>query len=173
MNKNQVFNTFHKRALQAALRKWWNLELQHFTHPIALTLTLKQCIRVSEGFVKIDKIAASRNVSHFLNRVNKRVYGTSSRRHGKRLSCLPVVEHDEVHRMHYHLLLDRPGRYTDAEFEALIRECWQKTAWSDKQIYYQADADEGWISYITKHSTKSDFDESIDLGNCNLPRTAE
>jgi hypothetical protein len=133
-----------------------------------LTLTMKQSVRINGIFVWIDRIQASTNLSRFLNRLNKAVYHTASSRHRKRLNCLAVVEHDEVHRMHYHLLLDRPERYTDTEFEALISACWQKTIWSDEQINYQAGADEGWVSYITKYHTKPDFMESIDLRNCSL-----
>jgi hypothetical protein len=167
MNIDQEQAIFSDRKLQAELRDWY--DISQFDHPTAITLTMKQGIPGTHGWIRIDKITASQNLRYFLNRLNKKVFGSASHRHKRKLNCLPVIEHDEVRRMHYHLLLDCPEHLSDQAFETLVRTCWRQTAWASEQVHYEPSANAGWLLYISKFATKLDFIDHIDLENCHYP----
>src|SRR3977135_637803 len=62
-----------------------------------VTLTLKQARQPhSGGWVKIDDYRCRQAFRHFMNLLNRAVYGATFRRHGKRLRVLPVPEKGEV-----------------------------------------------------------------------------
>ena len=62
-----------------------------------VTLTLKQARQSDNGvWVKIDDYPCRRAFRHFMNLLNRSVYGTAFRRYGKRLRVLPVLEKGEV-----------------------------------------------------------------------------
>jgi len=63
----------------------------------AVTLTLKQGHQADgTGWVKIDHYQCRQAFRHFMNLLNKAVYGSAFRRYGKRLRVLPVLEKGEV-----------------------------------------------------------------------------
>src|SRR5260370_14167233 len=58
-----------------------------------VTLTLKQALQPDRGsWVKIDDNRCRQAFRHFMNLLNRAVYGSAFRRHGKRLRVLPVLE---------------------------------------------------------------------------------
>src|SRR5258708_38996210 len=58
-----------------------------------VTLTLKQALQPDRGgWVKIDDYRCRQAFRHFMNLLNRAVYGSAFRRHGKRLRVLPVLE---------------------------------------------------------------------------------
>jgi hypothetical protein len=62
-----------------------------------VTLTLKQARQCERGaWIKIDDYACRQAFRHFMNVLNRAVYGAAFRRHGKRLRVLPVLEKGEV-----------------------------------------------------------------------------
>ena len=62
-----------------------------------VTLTLKQGHQPdSGGWVKIDDYRCRQAFRHFMNLLNRAVYGSAFRRYGKRLRVLPVLEKGEV-----------------------------------------------------------------------------
>jgi hypothetical protein len=62
-----------------------------------VTLTLKQGHRADSGsWIKVDHYQCGQAFRHFMNLLNKKVYGSACRRHGKRLRVLPVLEKGEV-----------------------------------------------------------------------------
>jgi len=62
-----------------------------------VTLTLKQAWQPDRGgWVKIDDYRCRQAFRHFMNLLNRAVYGSAFRRHGKRLRVLPVLEKGEV-----------------------------------------------------------------------------
>jgi len=62
-----------------------------------VTLTLKQARQPdSGGWVKIDDYRCRQAFRHFMNLLNRAVYGAAFRRHGKSLRVLPVLEKGEV-----------------------------------------------------------------------------
>jgi hypothetical protein len=62
-----------------------------------VTLTLKQARQSERGaWVKIDDYPCRQAFRHFMNLLNRAVYGAAFRRYGKRLRVLPVLEKGEV-----------------------------------------------------------------------------
>src|SRR5437764_15446081 len=61
-----------------------------------VTLTLKQAWQPDRGgWLKIDDYRCRQAFRHFVNLLNRAVYGSAFRRHGKRLRVLPVLEKGE------------------------------------------------------------------------------
>ena len=62
-----------------------------------VTLTLKQAFHPdSGGWVRIDDYRCRQAFRHFINLLNRAVFGAAFRRYGKRLRVLPVLEKGEV-----------------------------------------------------------------------------
>jgi hypothetical protein len=62
-----------------------------------VTLTLKQARQSDSGcWVKIDDYRCRQAFRHFMNLLNRAVYGAAFRRYGKMLRVLPVLEKGEV-----------------------------------------------------------------------------
>ncbi|BBD98198.1 hypothetical protein SAMIE_1016990 [Sphingobium amiense] len=148
------------------------VNLQRFSFPFAVTLTLKQGIAGVGGFAgryqKIDMYEARKNFRHFMNLLNRQVYGKATARYGKRINVLPVIEGGNGVRVHYHLILDCPRPELELEYPAMIRDCWSRTPWGYNEIHIQSLCDEGWVSYISKLQSKVVYDESFDWENSHL-----
>jgi hypothetical protein len=142
----------------------------------AVTLTLKQA-RLSEGgtWVRIDDYSCRQAFRHFMNLLNRAVYGAAFRRHGKRFRVLPVLEKGEVRsrslrssehrtsgRWHVHCAIESPSHFDAIALEGLIRECWAKVEWGYDQILVRDGANAGWINYMLKDRQKSGFDGLFD-----------
>ena len=141
-----------------------------------VTLTLKQGHQPdSGGWVKIDDYRCRQAFRHFMNLLNRAVYGAAFRRYGKRLRVLPVLERGEVHaralrpwergtsgRWHIHCAIELPSHVDAIALEKLIRDCWAKVAWGHGRILVREDANAGWISYMLKDRQKSEFDGFLD-----------
>ena len=133
---------------------------------LSITLTMKQ---FCDG-ESLDEINASRNMRHFLSRLNKTVFGSSFQRFDLRVNVMPVQECTE--RIHYHLLIEIPtyrnGTDVDREsFEMEMKECWQKTKFGywETCIKRLDDADSllKWSNYITKF--KNNDSDQLDWEN--------
>lgn len=156
----------HAYSIQNSLRQWFQLD--RWTHPFAATLTLKQLIAgdggVSSAVETLTPAIASRNLRHFLNVLNGRVYGKAAQRFGKRLQVFPVLEGGGGKRLHYHLAIDCPRDDLLEAFPAMIVTTWRKTLWGyDQTVVTPCDA--GWFTYMTKLRDKPDFASSIDWMN--------
>jgi hypothetical protein len=160
-----------RSALQASFRKWVNIET--WQAPFAATLTLRQCITVWDGHqsvrVALTEQSASQNFRHFLNKLNRSVYGKAAQRFGKGVSVIPVLEGDADKRLHYHAIIDCPRAELIADLPVIVAEAWRSTQWGYHQTDIQAGADRGWLNYMTKLRDKPDFADSIDWMNFHLP----
>ena len=99
-----------------------------------VTLTLKQGRQADgSGWIKIDHYQCRQAFRHFMNLLNKAVYGSAFRRHGKRLRVLPVLEKGEVRarslrrwergtsgRWHIHCAIELPPHFDAFALETLI-----------------------------------------------------
>lgn len=152
MSNRQLFETVRS-----------SISLEHFENPMAVTLTMK---RKASG-LQCDHVQASRNFRHFMNRVNRRIFGSASKRYGKKLRVFPVIESNAEGRLHYHALIDRPARIAATDFDGLIREEWSQTALGYREIDIKSVQDDGWLSYLCKSRQKSSgLLDSIDWDNC-------
>jgi hypothetical protein len=158
-------------ALQSSLRDW--LSLERWRQPFAVTLTLRQCVTVPNGTmptkVWLTDTAATQNLRHFLNKLNRTVFGKAALRFGRGVGCIPILEGGSFKRLHYHAMLDCPRSDLTAEFPLLVAEHWRSTQWGYWQIDCQSDPDEGWLTYMTKFRDKPNFADAIDWTNLRLP----
>ena len=137
--------------------------------PHAITLTLKQA---SANNGRIDEIKASDTLKHFCNRVNRSLLGRSAVRNGQRLPCFSVYEGTVDVRPHYHLCLDRPSDITYERFVAEIHTAWAATHFGYREIEVKPCTNvDGWLEYMTKRRTKTDFQSSIDWNNTTRVRS--
>jgi hypothetical protein len=141
-----------------------------------VTLTLKQARQCEMGaWIKIDDYPCRQAFRHFLNLLNREVYGAAFRRYGKRLRVLPVLEKGEVHttalrswergasgRWHIHCAIELPSHLDAIALEKLIRRCWAKVELGYGRILVRDCADAGWINYMLKDRQKSEFDGFVD-----------
>ena len=142
----------------------------------AVTLTLKQGHQADGGgWIKIDHYQCRQAFRHFMNLLNKAVYGSAFRRHGKRLRVLPVLEKGEVRarslrrwergtsgRWHVHCAIELPPHFDAFALETLIGDCWAKVELGYGRILVRDGANAGWINYMLKDGQKSEFDGLLD-----------
>ncbi len=138
-------------------------------NPINLTLTEKQ---VFNG-VYIDDVISERNYRHFQNIINRKVFGNSSQRFGKKLQSLVVREVSGSGRHHLHVIMEVPDTMGFQEFSQLIRKSWVSTSYGYGEIDIVLPADDdmkdGYLKYIMKHRTKpSGVLDSIDWINSTV-----
>jgi hypothetical protein len=142
-----------------------------------VTLTLKQARQLDSGvWTRIGDYPYRQAFRHFMNLLNREVYGAAFRRHGKRLRVLPVLEKGEVGaralrswergtsgRWHIHCAIELPPHFDAVALERLIRQCWAKVEWGHGRILVRDGANGGWISYMLKGRQKSEFDGVLDF----------
>jgi hypothetical protein len=141
-----------------------------------VTLTLRQARQSDRGaWVKIHDYPCRRAFRHFMNLLNRAVYGAAFRRYGKRVRVLPVLEKGEVRacalrswergtsgRWHIHCAIELPSHFDAVALENLIRDCWAKVEWGCARILVRDGANAGWINYMLKDRQKSEFDGLLD-----------
>ena len=130
-------------------------------NPFALTLTLKQ-----RQFNKsLDLIQVSVTIRHFLNRLNRAIFGNASKRYKKSIQFVPVIEYGPDTRYHIHAIIDCPLRLNQTNLQTKIQTAWDNTDYGYSHIHLQPIQNDGWTNYITKFSTKPDYALSIDWEN--------
>jgi hypothetical protein len=167
-----------------AIRPSSLLSVDHWRAAHDLTLTLKQARKSNdERWIKIDQYECSRAFRHFMNLLNRAVYGNAFKRHRKRLRVLPVLEggvlpmlpefpKEVAKRWHIHCAIEPPAHMDATGFERLICECWSKVDWGYRRTLVRDSANDGWIDYMLKPWQKSDFydwSDSIDWENLYNP----
>ena len=141
-----------------------------------VTLTLKQARQSDSGaWVRTDEYPCRQAFRHFMNLLNRAVYGPAFRRYGKRLRVLPVLEKGEVRapalcswqrgtygRWHIHCAIESPSHLDAVALEKLIRHCWAKVECGCGRILVRDGANAGWISYMLKDQQNSEFEGPLD-----------
>jgi len=132
-----------------------------WTNPFALTLTLKQ-----RQFNKsLNLIQVSITLRHFLNRLNRAIFGNASKRFNKSIQFVPVIEYGPDTRYHVHAIIDCPTKLNNITLQSKIVSAWNKTDYGYNHIHLQPIHNDGWTDYITKFNTKPDYALSIDWEN--------
>jgi len=152
-------------------------DLSNWNQPFAGTFTMKQGQKIYNPngrpvSVKLDYDKVIQNFRHFLNVINKKVYGNATKKLGRKLRVIPVIEYSPSMRSHIHFCIDKPielDKMDQLEYSNLIRNCWGKTQWSYKEMDIQPNANSGWIIYILKPFDKITYDLSIDFMNFHNP----
>jgi hypothetical protein len=138
-------------------------------NPYAVTLTLKQATNDNGTYTKLDAIKASETLRHFCKRLNRSLLGRTAERNGQHITRFAVYEGTTDVRPHYHLCLDRPANIMFERFVFEIEQAWRATHFGYDQIDIKPCSDlDGWIKYMTKRPTKTDYTTSIDWNNTQL-----
>lgn len=163
--------TYNDRNLRDSLRNW--IDLSDWSNPFAVTLTLKQrFVEFGDSGrlgIPITKELAQQNYRHFMNLLNKEMFGHAASRYGKKVRAFSVLEGGGSKRLHYHSIIDCPRDELFQLFPAIVASTWSSTQWGYHQIQVDPGADEGWLSYITKLRDKADYSLDIDWTNCHNP----
>ncbi|RQZ27158.1 hypothetical protein DIE16_32035 [Burkholderia sp. Bp9090] len=138
------------------------------THAVTLTMKQYRTIDTERGqtFQKLTVEDARANFRHFMNRLNRSMYGNGP----KRLYVIPVLEGIETGKhLHYHCAFGnfREEKSHDEIVEA-IRDAWQKTSFGNEQIDVQMMYGDDWLTYITKEVGMGNAD-NVDYGNAHVP----
>lgn len=107
--------------------------------------------------ISLDDKRSDRNFTHFMNRLEKRVFGSSGKRYGKRIKRFPTLERKNG-RFHVHVLIEKPkfndGTILDQDtYIKLINDSWGETFFGYDQVHISELDDlnpRGWGEYITK-----------------------
>lgn len=179
MNENIASPTsfYHQREIKSAFENFITTETA--THrPDAnwcdVSLTLKQWIHDGDRFERLTRPKISNCIEELMKAVNRHVFRNASRRYGKRLVCVPVIENSKGGRLHIHMLLEIP-EYMNAnpdEFFQIFLTEWRKIPWSDAEyVIRRIPSHEDkiqWTKYILKDFAKDD--EGLDDKNFHLGR---
>lgn len=119
----------------------------------AVTLNMKQ----REGGQRLDRIEAQKNFRYFNNILSQKAFGSASRRFGRRLGALPILEVSLGGRLHYHAYLENP--FPNIEMLRLaVDNAWQRTRWGYGELKVEPVYSDGWLNYITKSGRFDDID---------------
>ena len=114
---------------------------------------------------------ASKDIKHFLNKLDASVFKGAYRKHGKRLQRIGVFEGADTN-PHYHMLLESPNHLSDIQFEFLVESLWGSVRSGQTYIWIGATRQripiftmdkmysEGWLEYIGKLRTKESADDA-------------
>lgn len=146
-----------------------------FTH--AVTLTYKQNITVmtesGQCVQKLTQGEATKNVKHFINRVNAEFYGQNARRNGYSITLVGALEGEATGKhLHYHCAIGNlPENLSATEIYRKIASAWHLTRFGNEQVHVQAMTTTGWLGYICKDVGRKDADV-IDWDNVRLQEAA-
>jgi len=152
---NSCMTDENYRLRQATL-DWLCAQKDSYTH--ALTLTMKQTRKLAtergDTFEKLTAYNASRNMRHFLNRLNVSLYGNAAKakRGGKSIRIVSALEGGITGKnFHYHCVIGNlPERLSDTHIGGLIRTVWQQTGFGNEQVDIQRLTTTGWMGYMVK-----------------------
>jgi hypothetical protein len=71
----------------------------------------------------MDETQARSYFRHFTNMLNRAVFGNATRRYGKRLRLIAVLEKELNGPWHYHAAIEPPPHLSADQFESLVRDC--------------------------------------------------
>jgi hypothetical protein len=169
---------------QQAILRWLKEDYEAFD--VALTLhwaagywQMHPRFRLTE----VDAAQAySSDVRHYLNRVDRWLYGSAHRRYGKRVSRIVALHKSPGVGWHLHAVLRTPEHSPQQEFIALLEAEWRahlghygkRSAITDRLV--DAAPHEGnFIGYAIRHETRNELATHwedigvIDWGNSALP----
>jgi hypothetical protein len=154
------------RRIQSEIRDY--MRTRGWAAPHAVTLTMKQVLHTGNArFVGITAERASQNFRHFLNLLNRRIFGKAAARFGSSVKCLCVLEGGTEKRYHYHAVIDCPRPDLLERFPSMIEHAWKQTDWSYAETDIKPYSDDGWIDYISKFRDKPDYASAFDWMNCH------
>lgn len=153
--------TLRNIKLQEATRSWLNYDFT-WQQPYATTLTLKRGTKLNGWIVIGDRIAYSQNLRHFLNVLNRSIFGGMAHA-GWQFSVATFFERSRDGLPHFHLVISKPPHLPHDYFAWLINHLWAATTWGRRINDAVPMVSSGWIKYITKFKTKAEYDQALEL----------
>ena len=104
----------------------------------------------------------------FRHRIDRALYGNTSKRHGERLLFVPVLEGLGIGQFpHYHAAIGVEGERSKQLHET-VRITWSKLPFAGTQIKLVPYRDTGWLGYMTKQVMKLN-EHVIDWASVSVP----
>lgn len=111
---------------------------------IAVDLDFKKSAYLNDGTTqeKVHRILtednARKNVRHFLNILNKKIYGNAAKRFNKKVHVVPVIKGGtKNNQLHLHMTVIVPERFKKDEFVTLMSNLWTKTHFGNSVMKVQ------------------------------------
>lgn len=153
LQETLVENEYKRRHTFKAAHFDWLLQYEErVTHAVTLTFDPKKVMAFTGQFNRLvainDKEMVGRyqeSLRHFINKLDKALFGNSSKRHGNRMLFVPVIEglsNGEV--PHFHCSVGIPVDRVEV-FEEQIKACWSQVPFSGFQIKVEPYRDAGWL----------------------------
>jgi hypothetical protein len=136
-------------------------DTSHWRSVVGLTLNMKQSV-VTPSFVRLDELMAKKAFRHYMNVLNRDIYNSAFRHHGKRLRVIPILERSAERRWHYHVAIEPPWFMDANSFGDIAMDVWLQTPLGYGHGEISIDVDAGWIAYMAKARGKSGFEDYFD-----------
>lgn len=164
-------NTLVSPNIWSAYKTWFTQGEPGF----AFTGTAKQCLKSpdpnqSRRWCSVEDL--SKNVSFFIERLSRDIFGRKLVRHGKRIFYSGVIEGNQSSsrlggtRLHVHLSLR--GISKDVDVDTLFHfanERWSNSLWGYERIHLtkidSSDDDKRWTNYMFKEVSRSNTERLI------------
>jgi hypothetical protein len=123
----------------------WNREnIINWNNPLSVTLTTR--------FINTPESQLRKEYSRFVNRLSKKVYPNSYKRHGKLIQETSYIEYGTVDQgIHTHMIVETPYKTDVQSFRTLIDETWTLGTLKSRRI---DDIDDVINLYNSKFRTK-------------------
>ena len=152
----------YSNQYQNAVISWWGEKPQ--SQCLAVTLTMKQLVDQQ----KLDRYAATQNLRHCLNQVNRELFGNAARRYNKKIDVVPFQHRSATKRLHYHLIMRVPESVPASRLKETVIGCWKHTRFGlAEHAITNAYAPERWISYMINRNSQS---PKLDIENICISR---
>lgn len=167
MNQKQFAQYIQSSEISAQLVQWIGHAFYGQEDSLcAVTLTFKPTIKFHEA-------SRSKDIAHFLRRLNFRVFGQSFKKGRARLKCVPVFETNRSGGLHVHMFLERPAETArlDKSFEEVVLSEWLELEYAGKRVAQDVRACHnvsGWANYITEDIRSGDMLMKIDFANMHI-----
>lgn len=138
-------------------------DTSHWRSTVGLTLNLKQSAQTEcGGFVRVDELEAKKAFRQYMNILNRRIYKSAYRKHGKRLRVIPILEKSAEGRLHYHAAMEPPEFMDAGSFGNIAMDVWLQTSLGYGHGATTPNVDAGWIAYMAKLRGKSGLEVYTD-----------
>lgn len=152
------------------------------THALTMQMNLPT-LNASDAHMEYLHEQATKNVTHFINRVAYKAYGNGAKRKPNKYSPLIITTiegtlntYDTNRTLHAHMAIGNiitpnSNIKTEEQLLATIKTEWLNTTYGNKNILVEKMHSTGWINYITKELYNGNMD-CISWENTRIPHAA-
>jgi len=171
------------------IREWKDYVCKQSSVSVACTLTFRTsrkyycALTETEKWETLDEGLAEANLLQFSNRLNSTVYKNAYKRYGKKLDMVCTIEggkrdlrnNSSDTRLHSHLAIELPQKYSFQQFKDLVYKTWVNTLWGNKinrieliknkEAYADYQVKDGMDSIVLGATNIKDLDINKDIIN--------